>query len=71
MERKIVECEQGGLFSTIWVPFVSLKAVRLGSKRLQRCPIHKKWEKVHRVETSTLSADALANARVVTDSRIP
>jgi len=71
MERRVVECEQGGLFSTIWVPFFSLKAVRLGPARLQRCPVHGKWEKVHRVDTSTLSPEALSKARRVRDKAIP
>jgi len=35
----IVRCRQGHLFTTIWVPFASFKAVRLGSFRLQRCPV--------------------------------
>jgi hypothetical protein len=34
----IVRCSKGHLFTTIWVPLASFKAVRLGSRRYQRCP---------------------------------
>jgi hypothetical protein len=39
----IVRCSQGHLFETIWIPLVSFKAVRLGTRRLQRCPIGHHW----------------------------
>ncbi len=37
--RIVVRCRDGHLFTTIWVPGVSLKAVRLGTVRFQRCPV--------------------------------
>jgi hypothetical protein len=55
----IVRCTRGGLFETVWIPLFSLKAIRLGSKRLQRCPVHGRWELVQRVDPSTLSAVSL------------
>jgi hypothetical protein len=51
----IVRCSRGALFETIWVPLVSFKAIRLGSKRLQRCPVHARWELVQRADPSTLT----------------
>jgi hypothetical protein len=48
----IVRCSRGGLFETVWVPLASFKAIRLGSKRLQRCPVHGRWEIVRRVDPS-------------------
>jgi hypothetical protein len=51
----IARCSQGGLFETKWVPLASFKAVRLGSRRLQRCPVHRKWELIERVDPATLS----------------
>jgi hypothetical protein len=51
----VVRCSQGGLFETKWIPLVSFKAVRLGGRRLQRCPVHRKWEAVERVDPATLS----------------
>ncbi|MCG3756406.1 hypothetical protein [Amycolatopsis sp. Poz14] len=32
----IVQCSEGHYFSTIWLPLVSFKAIRLGDRRLQR-----------------------------------
>ena len=51
----IVRCSQGHLFTTLWVPGASLKAVRLGFKRYQRCPVCKKWRIVVPVADSELS----------------
>ena len=53
MERSIVECSRGAYDSTIWVPLVSFKALRLGNTRVQRCPIHHKWEKTWLVAPDT------------------
>jgi len=33
-----VRCSAGHLFTTIWIPLASLKSVRLGDRRYQRCP---------------------------------
>jgi len=38
-ENVVVRCLEGHLFTTIWIPGVSLKALRLGPFRLQRCPV--------------------------------
>jgi hypothetical protein len=35
----VARCNQGHLFTTIWLPGVSLKAIRLGPLRIQRCPV--------------------------------
>lgn len=35
----VVRCRDGHLFTTVWIPGVSLKAIRLGWVRLQRCPV--------------------------------
>src|SRR5579862_540371 len=35
----IVRCSKGHLFTTIWVPGVSFKSVRLGYARFQHCPV--------------------------------
>jgi hypothetical protein len=71
MDRTIVRCAQGALYSTIWVPLVSLKAVRLGNQRLQRCPVHHKWERVERVDPATLSAEERSQAESIRDIGIP
>jgi hypothetical protein len=37
--KTVVRCRDGHMFTTIWIPGVSLKAVRLGIVRLQYCPV--------------------------------
>jgi hypothetical protein len=70
-QRTIVRCSGGALYSTIWVPFASLKAVRLGNARLQRCPVHRKWERVTKVDPTSLTPGELAAAERVRDVGIP
>lgn len=71
MERTIVRCSEGGLYSTIWWKWGSLKAVRLGPLRVQRCPIHHRWEKPRRANIDELTATELAAARSVVDTALP
>ena len=68
---QVVECAGGHLFTSIVVPGVSLKAIRLGDKRWQRCPVGSHWTTVRRVDESTLDPERLAAARTVHDIRIP
>src|SRR5512142_1873420 len=35
----VVRCRQGHLFTTVWIPGASLKALRLGFWRVQWCPV--------------------------------
>ena len=67
----IVRCKQGGLFETKWVPLSSFKAVRLGSRRLQKCPVHRRWELVQRVDPTTLSDEERAAAARYPAGRLP
>ena len=53
--RLVVRCRQGHLFRTLWIPSVSLKALRLGWWRLQRCPVGEHWSVVTPVKDSDLS----------------
>lgn len=66
-----VRCRDGHLFTTIWIPFVSFKAVRLGPERLQRCPVGNHWTAVARLDPARLDAAELERARAVHDVRIP
>lgn len=70
-KNTVVRCRQGHLFTTIWIPGASLKAVRLGWWRLQRCPVAKHWTLVTPVRTIDLSAAERQQAREVRDVRIP
>ena len=69
--RTIVRCSQGALYSTIWLPLGSLKAIRLGSTRVQRCPVHHKWERVSKVDPASLTSEELASAMATRDTSIP
>ena len=67
----IVRCRQGHLFTTIWIPGVSVKARRLGAVRSQWCPVGRHWTTVTRVPESELTADAIEDAREHHDIRVP
>ncbi|MGF7229279.1 MAG: hypothetical protein ACQR33_04830 [Candidatus Saccharibacteria bacterium] len=54
-ENTIVRCRDGHLFTTIWIPFVSFKAVRFGMMRFQRCPVGNHLTFVVPVDVSTLT----------------
>jgi hypothetical protein len=41
--KLVVRCRSGHLFSTIWIPGVSLTSIRLGWWRIQRCPVGNHW----------------------------
>lgn len=66
----IVECEQGALFSTRWVPLISFKSARVGNRRFQRCPVHKRFEFVMRADESRLSNAERDSALEIRDTRI-
>jgi hypothetical protein len=66
-----VRCSDGHLFTTIWIPLASLKAVRLGDRRFQHCPVGHHWTTVTPVdETSAMPADLQA-AAALHDMHIP
>ncbi|MBV8217991.1 MAG: hypothetical protein JO325_05985 [Solirubrobacterales bacterium] len=67
----IVRCHKGHLFTTIWVPGASVKAIRLGPRRIQWCPVGRHWSLVTLVRRSDLSARQLRTARGHKDVRVP
>jgi len=69
--ERIVRCGAGHLFTSTVIPGASLKAVRLGSVRFQRCPVGRHWAFVRRVDPASLTPDELASARSIHDVRIP
>lgn len=68
---RVVECAAGHRFTSIVIPGASLKAVRLGDRRWQHCPVGKHWAIVRFVDEATLDPEQLAAARAVHDIRIP
>lgn len=67
----IVRCSDGHLFTTIWIPLVSFKAVRLGPYRFQHCPVGNHLALVTVVDPETLTAAELKFAQDHHDSQIP
>jgi hypothetical protein len=67
----VVRCRQGHLFTTIWIPGASLKSLRLGWSRFQRCPVGRHWSLVTPVKPSALSDEERRTAAGNRDIRIP
>lgn len=69
--RTVVRCRQGHLFTTVWVPGVSVKALRLGWWRLQRCPVGRHWSLVTPVREAELTDAERQAAAAQRDLPIP
>lgn len=67
----IVRCRQGHLFTTLWLPGVSVKSLRLGWWRLERCPVGHHWSLVTPVPRSELTEDEDRSAGEARDIRLP
>jgi hypothetical protein len=66
-----VRCRDGHLFTTIWIPWVSLKAIRLAQRRFQHCPVGHHWTTVVRLDPASTPPADLEKAASVHDLRIP
>ena len=66
-----VRCTDDHLYTTIWIPFVSLKSLRTGHGRFQRCPVEAHWATVERIDPETADPGELERAALVHDIRIP
>ncbi len=66
----VVRCNKGHLFATIWVPLGSFKAVRLGPRRYQRCPVGRHWAFVRRVNADELTPAEREAAAAVHDVHV-
>jgi len=69
--QTLVRCHSGHLFTTIWIPGGSLKALRLGWWRVQYCPVGKHWSIVAPVKEADLSSREKRSAERHRDIRIP
>ncbi|MGH9057038.1 MAG: hypothetical protein ACRDYY_14425 [Acidimicrobiales bacterium] len=67
----VVRCRSGHLFTTIWIPGASVKAVRLGWWRYQRCPVGKHWTVVTPAKESALTDEERRFAAEHRDIRLP
>ena len=64
--RTLVRCREGHLFRTIWVPGLSIKAIRLGWYRAQFCPVGRHWTVVKPVKDGEVD-DGITTLRLVPD----
>lgn len=69
--RTIVRCRRGHLFTTTWIPGASVKSLRLGPWRVQRCPVGRHWSIVTPVKTAKLSDAEREQARSRRDTILP
>lgn len=67
----VVRCQRGHLFTTIWIPAASLKSLRLGWWRVQRCPVGHHWSVVTPVKPTSLTDEEKRTADEHKDIRIP
>jgi hypothetical protein len=67
----IVRCRQGHVFTTVWVPFVTFKAIRVGILRIQYCPVGDHVTVVVPVNPSSLSEAERRFAEDHRDSLVP
>jgi hypothetical protein len=67
----VVRCRKGHLFTTIWLPGVSLKSIRLLWWRLQRCPVGNHWSIVTPVRPAELTNAEKRIAGERRDIRLP
>src|SRR5204863_9737083 len=67
----IVRCRDRHLFTTLWIPGASVKALRLGPWRVQRCPVGRDWTVVTPVRDADLSRRRRLVAKRHHDIRIP
>lgn len=69
--RVIVRCNAGHLFTTLWIPGASVKAIRLGWWRVQRCPVGNHWTIVSPVREADLTIEQRREAEQYSDGPIP
>ena len=67
----IVRCRQGHLFTTVWIPGASVKALRLGFWRLQWCPVGRHVDLVHPVKSADLTDAERSFALAHHDAPVP
>jgi hypothetical protein len=67
----VVRCRAGHLFTTLWIPAVSVKALRLGWWRVQRCPVGHHFSLVTPVNAAKLTEDERQFARAHHDLPLP
>jgi hypothetical protein len=66
-----VRCRRGHLFSTVWIPGASVKALRLGYWRVQWCPVGRHVDLVRLVRAADLTEAERSLAAAQHDVPVP
>jgi hypothetical protein len=66
-----VRCRRGHLFSTVWIPGASVKALRLGYWRVQWCPVGRHVDLVRLVRAADLTEAERSLAAARHDVPVP
>ncbi|HEX4833640.1 MAG TPA: hypothetical protein VH478_21395 [Trebonia sp.] len=67
----VVKCRAGHVFSTIWIPGASVKALKLGPWRYQWCPVGRHMALVRPMRDTDLTREARDLAASRRDVRVP
>jgi len=67
----VVRCRRGHRYTTLWFPGASVTSVRLGTWRIQYCPVGRHVSLVTPVDAATLDAVDRQAAADVHDLRLP
>jgi hypothetical protein len=70
-KNTLVRCRRGHLFTTVWIPGGSVKALRFGFWRLQWCPVGRHVDLVHPVKGADLTDAEREFALAHHDTPIP
>lgn len=66
-----VRCQEGHLFTTVWIPGASVKSLKLGLWRFQWCPVGRHMALVHPVKDADMTADERQFAAYHHDVPVP
>ena len=67
----VARCRDGHLFTTLWIPGISVKSLRFGPWRFQHCPVGHHWSIVTPVRRADLSEEERRGTDAVHDARVP
>jgi hypothetical protein len=67
----VARCRDGHLFTTLWIPGISVKSLRLGPWRFQHCPVGHHWSIMTPVRKADLGEQERRVAGEVHDARVP
>jgi len=70
-KNTLVRCRQGHLFTTVWIPGASVKALRLGFWRIQWCPVGRHVDLVRPVKSADLTEAQRSFAAAHRDVPVP